>query len=422
MIINQYENNIQLPNDSLKNDINSNPSSEFISNLMLNPIKYREFKQNINRINNIDNEINLIKTQDTFNKINFSEIIPIDYEEYKSSIKDAKDIVDSLTDDEILDIISHKKLLSFEKHVLEIYTYLLGQDYFDWKIFRENFNKYDAKIKMSNINYSKLQNKKMNMLLNKISRGGNAKNYLKNDSNISPGLESIYEWVRCQVKIYFYLFQNGLIPKRTLNKIRSKTFTNIGTNTIKPFNLSLSNLFNKKNYDEDRMRNIESMKNILSEKKNLTNYLGKSQNHKTNFLITGLPNASHYSNNNNSQYNNIVSFYLNKNKNKTPKIVQKHEIQLQGINKQEEHEKKEEKICELLPILKYRTFHQMRKYFNMEAKVSKKIEKRHFNDLKTSSIHNDKNTIKILSMIGSNKIGILNNIPLFKIKKIVEES
>ena len=64
----------------------------------------------------------------------------------------------------------------------------------------------------------------------------------------------------------------------------------------------------------------------------------------------------------------------------------------------------------------------MRKYFNMEAKVSKKMEKRHFNDLKTSSIHNDKNTIKILSMIGSNKIGILNNIPLFKIKKIVEES
>ena len=289
MIINQYENNIQLPNDSLKNDINSNPSSEFISNLMLNPIKYREFKQNINRINNIDNEINLIKTQDTFNKINFSEIIPIDYEEYKSSIKDAKDIVDSLTDDEILDIISHKKLLSFEKHVLEIYTYLLGQDYFDWKIFRENFNKYDAKIKMSNINYSKLQNKKMNMLLNKISRGGNAKNYLKNDSNISPGLESIYEWVRCQVKIYFYLFQNNLIPKRTLNKIRSKTFTNIGTNTIKPFNLSLSNLFNKKNYDEDRMRNIESMKNILSEKKKpnkLFRKISKSQNKFFNNWIT----------------------------------------------------------------------------------------------------------------------------------------
>ena len=124
MIINQYENNIQLPNDSLKNDINSNPSSEFISNLMLNPIKYREFKQNINRINNIDNEINLIKTQDTFNKINFSEIIPIDYEEYKSSIKDAKDIVDSLTDDEILDIISHKKLLSFEKHVRNLYLFI----------------------------------------------------------------------------------------------------------------------------------------------------------------------------------------------------------------------------------------------------------------------------------------------------------
>ena len=73
MLINQKDNNIQLPNDSLKYDINSKSNSEFISNLMSNPNKYREFKENINRINNIENEINLIKTQDNIQKINFAK-------------------------------------------------------------------------------------------------------------------------------------------------------------------------------------------------------------------------------------------------------------------------------------------------------------------------------------------------------------
>ena len=72
MIINQSENNLQFPNDDLntQSSINSNSNSELISTLMLNPKKYREFKLNVNRINNINNEI---KTKDF--KINFSEII-----------------------------------------------------------------------------------------------------------------------------------------------------------------------------------------------------------------------------------------------------------------------------------------------------------------------------------------------------------
>jgi hypothetical protein len=93
---------------------------------MLNPKKYREFKLNVNRVNNIDNEINLLKTQDTFKKINFSEIIQIEYDEYITSIKESKEIIDSLTENDILDIISHKKLLSFEKYILEIYFYLFN--------------------------------------------------------------------------------------------------------------------------------------------------------------------------------------------------------------------------------------------------------------------------------------------------------
>ena len=138
MIINQNEKNINFPKENKTKDLKQGKYS--FSKLILNPKKYREYKLNINRTNNIDNEIIFLKTKDKFKKINFSKIIIIDYEEYKSSIKETKKLNDLISNEEILDIISHKKLLSFEKNLLEIYSYLLGQEFFDWKNFRENFN------------------------------------------------------------------------------------------------------------------------------------------------------------------------------------------------------------------------------------------------------------------------------------------
>ena len=421
MLINQKDNNIQLPNDSLKNDINSKSNSEFISNLMLNPNKYREFKENINRINNIENEINLIKAHNNIQKINFAKILIIELDDYKSSINDSKEIIESLSENEIIDITSHKKLLSFEKHILEIYSYLLGDDYFDWKRFRETFNLSDAKFKMTNINYSSLSTKKINMLLNKISRDGKGKYFLENYIFPFPGLELIYEWVRCQIKIFFYLIQNNLISNNNKNLIRSKTYTNIGTNTVNPFNLMICNkkLYLNKN-SNDKLKKSGSMNNIFIEKKNMTTgYVNKLQNSKNNILITGLPNLNN--NNTNSKINNIVSIYLNKYEKKKPKKIKNQFIKFSGINQQKEFEKKEEKNIELLPFVNYRTFHQMRKYYKMETKEDEQINKRHFRELQLLSSTN-KNNIKILSKLGNNKIEILKHIPLFKIKEIIEET
>ena len=421
MLINQKDNNIQLPNDSLKNDINSKSNSEFISNLMLNPNKYREFKENINRINNIENEINLIKAHNNIQKINFAKILIIELDDYKSSINDSKEIIESLSENEIIDITSHKKLLSFEKHILEIYSYLLGDDYFDWKRFRETFNLSDAKFKMTNINYSSLSTKKINMLLNKISRDGKGKYFLENYIFPFPGLELIYEWVRCQIKIFFYLIQNNLISNNNKNLIRSKTYTNIGTNTVNPFNLMICNkkLYLNKN-SNDKLKKSGSMNNIFIEKKNMTTgYVNKLQNSKNNILITGLPNLNY--NNTSSKINNIVSIYFNKYEKKKPKKIKNQFIKFSGINQQKEFEKKEEKNIELLPFVNYRTFHQMRKYYKMETKEDEQINKRHFRELKLLSSTN-KNNIKILSKLGNNKIEILKHIPLFKIKEIIEET
>ena len=418
MLINQKDNNIQLPNDSLKNDINSKSNSEFITNLMSNPNKYREFKEDINRINYIENEINLIKAHDNIQKINFAKILIIELEDYKSSMNDSKEIIESLSDNDIIDITSHKKLLSFEKHILEIYCYLLGDDYFDWKRFRENFNLLHAKVKMKNINYSTLSTKKINMLLNKIIRDGKGKQFFENYIFPFPGLELIYEWVRCQIKIYFYLTQNNLITYRNKNLNRSKTYTNIGTNTINPFTLNKKLYLNK---HKGEIKKNASMNNIFIEKNNMTTgYVRKSPSN-NNFLITGLPNLNF--NSTNSKINNIVSFYFNKNQNEKPKKIKNQFIKLSGINQQKEFEKKEVKNIELLPFVNYRTFHQMRQYYKMETKEDKQINKRHFKELKLcSSTKDNKNKIKILSKIGNNKIGILNNIPLFKIKEIIEET
>ena len=97
-------------------------------------------------------------------------------------------------------------------------------------------------------------------------------------------------------------------------------------------------------------------------------------------------------------------------------------IVLNGFDYDREHMKKEEKIIEYLPMLKYRTYHQMRMYYGIQSKINKKIEKQHFDELKMSSFGDRKNNNRILNMIGNKKIGVLDNIPYFRLKQILEDS
>ena len=128
-----YINNTHLilPNEDI--DISKYPNyfeeSEFISNLMLNPQKYREFKRNINRINNIDNEKNYLRSLERKNEINFLDNIIITEEEYQRSLKDEEIIFENINEERINDLLTHKKLLSYEKHLMETMAYFLGYEY-----------------------------------------------------------------------------------------------------------------------------------------------------------------------------------------------------------------------------------------------------------------------------------------------------
>ena len=110
MIINN--NYIELPdenNDLYRQAPNFFEENEFINNLMLNPGKYRDFKRNINRINNIDNEINYLKSIEKKNQIDFVSNIKITQEEYENALKDADIIFENLNEEQIGDLLSHKK-------------------------------------------------------------------------------------------------------------------------------------------------------------------------------------------------------------------------------------------------------------------------------------------------------------------------
>jgi hypothetical protein len=161
MLINS--NFIQLPdepNDFYKKPPNFYRGNEFINNLMLNPKKYHEFKRNINRINNIDNEINYLKSIEKKNEIDFVSNIIITEEEYNNALKSADIIFENLNEEHISDLLSHKKLLSYEKHLIETMVYFLENQNLDWNIFKLSFSLYEAKTKMKNIDYSKIKKKK----------------------------------------------------------------------------------------------------------------------------------------------------------------------------------------------------------------------------------------------------------------------
>ena len=226
---------LNLPNN--ETDLGKYPNffeeNEFISNLMLNPQKYREFKCNINRINNIDNEINYLKSLEKNTQINFLDNITITEEEFQDALKDEEVIFESLNEDRINDLLSHKKLLSHEKHLIETMAYILGYESFDWNMLRRIINLYNLKTKMQNVNYSRIKKKRINLLLSQLCRSNKFNRFLKMNDFCDSGLEFIYEWVKAQLKIFFYLYQNKKINKLQSSKSMINIMSQNGINNNK---------------------------------------------------------------------------------------------------------------------------------------------------------------------------------------------
>ena len=489
MLINS--NYIELPDygvDFYKQAPNYLEENEFINNLMLNPGKYRDFKRNINRINNIDNEINYLKSLEKKNQVDFVNNIIISEEEYENALKDADIIFENLNEEQISDLVSHKKLLSNEKHLIETMVYFLGNENFDWNIFRISFSLYEAKSKMKNVDYSKIKKRKINILLSQLCRSDKMNNFLNMNDFCDSGMEFVYEWVKCQLKIYFYLYQNKKIPRIKISKSTVDVYKNkynilndktsnsnelydnknnknnfdekISNNTgISNNHLNSSNCYQKNtqrqiieslmfknstdietiNYDKSNTlnhkvnfinSNINSINNNLNntfqKRNNSLNYGGnisKSTHGNNSLLITSLPNIISAKESKYLDKTNESTFIpyqkININKIYNPIEAKKVNIKIKGFNKEREKLIKEIRTAEMLPLLKNKTFHQMRNFFDDKVPFSRKIDKKIKKEINSYSLNGTNDEQRLISLIAGGKIKALNYESLFKLKKIL---
>ena len=429
---------VQLPDefaDYEKSSKGAFSESEFIQNLMLNPAKYREFKRNINRINNIDNEINFLKSQEPNNKIDFVNNIRITNDEYNDALETSKKLFDNLEETQINDLLSHKKLLSNEKHLVEAMAYFIGVENLDWNTFKLTFNLYEAKRKMNDIDYSKIRKKKINTLLTQLCRGESMETFLTNKDFGDSGMEFVYEWVKCQMKIYFYLYQNKKIKSKVSNnnnflsgvyshkdtikeKINFDTPKDFSTTQTLRFGGKTTNSFKKTSYSVKSgtiYKQKTPFNTIYKEKK-----LGvQSQN---SFLMTALPYVQKESKDftSFSLYNLPKHEKINRIQNKefNPIEARKIDIKLNGYDKYKDRIYREIKTAEMLPFLKNRTYHQMRDFFDIKIPLNKDIEKRHRKDINAYSMNGRKNEKKLINLIAQGKGEIMNFLTLFKMKQI----
>ena len=514
-----YINNthIILPNEEL--DTSKYPNyleeSEFISNLMLNPQKYREFKRNINRINNIENEKNYLKSLERKNEINFIDNIIITEEEYQKSLKDEEIIFENINEDRINDLLTHKKLLSYEKHLVETMAYFLGYEYFDWNMFKRILNLYDLKTRMRNIDYSKLKKKRINVLLGQLCRSDKFNQFLNMNDFCDSGLEFVYEWVKTQLKIYFYLYQNKRIPKMCISKsmmnipnynqyykfeeinneanynnnnnsinaqdipeeendndtinsnmhynkgnVNSKILeqnsiinnnqqkqeikdsyifknsTNIETNNNNYNNINNNSSISYNNNINSNIINnkssvINSNNNFINRSNSLSN-LKYNQNeamnkNKSSLLLTSLPYLTKDKNTIETNEQSTISYRkldsMSTNISKKAhylKEARKVSFKLRGFNKEREKLLKEIRTAEMLPLLKNRTFPQMRNYFEEKVPFSKKVEQRMRMDINYFSLNGTQDEKKMISLIASGKMKAFNLESLFKLRNMLK--
>ena len=429
---------VQLPDefaDYEKSSKGAFSESEFIQNLMLNPAKYREFKRNINRINNIDNEINFLKSQEPNNKIDFVNNIRITNDEYNDALETSKKLFDNLEETQINDLLSHKKLLSNEKHLVEAMAYFIGVENLDWNTFKLTFNLYEAKRKMNIIDYSKIRKKKINTLLTQLCRGESMESFLTNNDFGDSGMEFVYEWVKSQMKIYFYLYQNKKIKPKISNNntilsgVYSKKDTikeKINFDTPKDFSTTQTLRFGGKTTNSFKKTSYSVKSGSIYKQKTPFNTTFKEKKlgvqTQNSFLMTALPYVQKESKDitSFSLYNSPKHEKINKIQNKefNPIEARKIDIRLNGYDRYKDRIYREIKTAEMLPFLKNRTYHQMRNFFDIKIPLNKDIERRHRKDVIAYSMNGRKSEKKLMNLIAHGKGEIMNFLNLFKMKQI----
>lgn len=346
--------------------------------------------------------------------------------------------IEETNEDIIVDIKSHKKLINVHKSVLEMFSFLLEEKYFDWNLFKEKLNYYEVICKMRNVtdNLPKYNKKKVNNYLNKISKQTN----LNHDYLIEtfPGLAYIFNWVKAIFKMYLYKLQHGLAFRET-DKVETPeritdlfpTHSNLDLNKLE----ALKNPKQLKNTITTLESNYAKRNNLISLKTNNNeNFTIKSEEYKKTYeKDDATPNiyltANPFSRNVNTHSHKIItlkttaksSIHLNKTtKNEvTTKQVAEKEMKI-DIDVAAQKKKTMLKNFKNLPMIHVRTFRQLREYFNPKLQEKEEVTKSPV-DLDTFSLKHPRNFARMLAVLQKGNIGNLNRVTVMEFCKNIDK-
>ena len=383
------------------------------------------------RINNIHNEnFELSFKENLFieknPQINFLINIKVTNDEYELYKKESEKIANNLNNNILLNICSVDRLLNIQKHLMELFNYIVFLDQnLDWNHFRNRIDIFYLKEKMLNIKYDEINIKQLNFYLNRFAPMMNFPRFIP----YSTGMNNIYKWVKCQINILSYMYNNKILEKKDNNKDNNDNVNNIDNNNDNINNeklnksMAIKNSFNEmylekyKNYnynsvDNTNFNNNQSTinNNVTSDYNNLNNMI--SNNH---ILITNLSYKNDKKNkkNKNKQTNfNYLYDIKNNNNNESKPIIKNTILKLNGYNAIADKFYKEQKVLEHLPLINHRTFQQMRKYYNLiNKKNDYKIYNMHRQQILNNSLTGLKNKNKAISLISNNKISLVSELP-----------
>ena len=322
--------------------------------------------------NSINYEKELLLLQKPkFTQINFFQLIIISKEEYEKAIVDSNELVESFTNSMLNDIKSVAKLILIQQHLMELYNYIINlEQTFDWNLFKRISNVEELRNKMQNVDFNKLSKKQFNFYLNRFTE------YDKNLPRFIPqslGMNHLYKWIKCQITIFIFLVKNKLISQPVTSRY------------------TISN--------EDKIKNKKSKNNVHS----IHNIKTESNPHVYLTSVPSLPSNRQSTEGNN---NNIHQ-------------ISKSTLALNGINVIQNKIQREAKVMQYIPLVKHRTFEQMRKYYKLSKNTEEYIDRKHYFDLKKVGINGiDKD--QLTYFLSKNKIYILDALSEEKRKKLLE--
>ena len=383
------------------------------------------------RINNIHNEnFDLSFKENLFieknPQINFLINIKVTNDEYELYKKESEKIANNLNNNILLNICSVDRLLNIQKHLMELFNYIVFLDQnLDWNHFRNRIDIFYLKEKMLNIKYDEINIKQINFYLNRFAPMMNFPRFIP----YSTGMNNIYKWVKCQINILSYMYNNKILEKKDNNKDNNDNVNNVDNindninNEKLNKSMAIKNSFNEMYLENDKNYNYNSVdnsnfnnnqstinNNVTSDYNNLNNII--SNNH---ILITNLSYKNDKKNkkNKNKQTNfNYLYDIKNNNNNESKPIIKNTILKLNGYNAIADKFYKEQKVLEHLPLINHRTFQQMRKYYNLiNKKNDYKIYNMHRQQILNNSLTGLKNKNKAISLISNNKISLVSELP-----------